>query len=118
MNVKQAAAQVLKDAGEPLHVTEITRRIFRLGLWRSKGKTLDRTVAAQLYNDIKISGNKSKFLKSAKMTFGLRSTPSSHEIGSKNTKPKYAFLDAAEKILDQFGDRNSMHYGENCFNCN
>lgn len=49
MNVNQAAAQVLKDAGEPLHVTEITRRILRSGLWQSKGKTPDRTVAAQLF---------------------------------------------------------------------
>ena len=39
MNVNQAAAQVIKDAGEPLHVTEITRRILRSGLWQSKGKT-------------------------------------------------------------------------------
>lgn len=112
MNVKQAAAQVLKDAGEPLHVTEITRRISRSGLWQSKGKTPADTVAAQLYRDIKENGNKSNFLKTASMTFELRGTQPLHESGSKTTKPKYSFLDAAEKILDQFGDRNPMHYGE------
>ena len=29
---------------------------------------------------------------------------------SDNSKGTYSFLDAAEKVLDQFGNRNSMHY--------
>jgi len=34
------------------------------------------------------------------------------ESGPVSSQETYSFLDAAEKVLDQFGNRNSMHYRE------
>lgn len=37
MNVQDAAIQILKDAGKPLHAKEIAERIIEAGLWSSGG---------------------------------------------------------------------------------
>ena len=42
MNVQDAAIQILKEAGKPLHAKEIAERIIEAGLWVAKGKTLER----------------------------------------------------------------------------
>ncbi len=52
MNVQDAAIQVLKKAGKPLHAKEIAERIIESGLWVAKGKTPGATVSARLYSDI------------------------------------------------------------------
>lgn len=103
MTVKDAAKLVLMQAGKPLHTNEITERIIESGLWSSKGKTPVDTVSARLYTDIKKHGEQSNFVKVAPQTFSFRS------VSSKMT---YSFLDAAEKVLDQFGNQNSMHSRE------
>lgn len=41
MKVQEAAIQILKDAGKPLHAKEIAKRIIDVGLWKSEGKTPD-----------------------------------------------------------------------------
>lgn len=53
MNVQDAAIQILKDAGKPLHAKEIAEQITAAGLWSSDGKTSEATVSARLYSDIK-----------------------------------------------------------------
>ena len=121
MNVQNAAIQILKDAGKPLHAKEITERIIGAGLWMAKGKTPEATVSARLYSDIKKYGTQSTFVKTAPQTFFLRDTrilavcdANEPEPKSKNiltsSKETYPFLDAAEKVLEQFGNRNPMHY--------
>ena len=60
-------------------------------------------------------------MKVAPQTFSLRDVQlvavcdvkaldSKGKIGSTGSKVTYSFLDAAEKVLGQFGNRNSMHY--------
>ncbi len=121
MNIQDAAIQILKDAGEPLHAKEITDRIMKAGLWSSTGKTPEATVSACLYSNIKNYGAQSAFVKVAPQTFFLRDTQlvavcDAKEPGKKNVNPSvnsnetYSFLDAAEKVLDKFGNRDSMHY--------
>ena len=122
MNVQDAAIQILKDAGKPLHATEIAKRIIEAGLWVAKGKTPMSTVSARLYSDIKKHGDhQSTFVKVAPQTFFLRDTQIVAVCAAKepeprnvnpldNSKETYSFLGAAEKVLDQFGNRNSMHY--------
>ena len=56
INVQDAAIQILKDAGKPLHAKEIAERIIEAGLWSSDGKTSEATVSARLYADIKKRG--------------------------------------------------------------
>jgi restriction system protein len=129
MNVKDAAVQILKNAGKSLHAKEIAERMIEAGLWSSDGKTPEATVSARLYSDIKKHGDQSTFVKVAAQTFFLRDTQivtvcnarepeSKNESTLANSKEKQkgrhclSFLDAAEKVLDQFGNRNSMHYRE------
>lgn len=123
MKIQDAAIQILRGAGKPLHVKEITERIMEAGLWSSDGKTPDATVGARLYSDIKEHGDQSTFVKVAPQTFFLRDTQMAtvcdakepvHKSESTEASPKAtpSFLDAAEMVLDQFGNRNSMHYRE------
>ncbi len=120
MNVKDAAVQVLKDTRRPLHAKEIAERIIETGLWSSDGKTPEATVSARLYSDIKKHGGQSIFIQVAPQTFSIRtpqdivsekkeSEPENESL-STNSKGSYSFLDAAEKVLEQFGDQKPMHY--------
>lgn len=123
MNVQDTAIQILKEAGKPIHAKEIAERIIEAGLWSSDGKTPEATVSARLYSDIKKHGDQSTFVKVAPQAFFLRDTQIVAVCDVKEPEPKnestlassketYSFLDAAEKVLDQFGFRNSMHYRE------
>jgi len=115
MSVKQAAMQVLRTVGKPLSAQEITRRILSEKLWESSGETPHATVAAQLYMDIKKHGDQSAFVQVGPNTFGLRdgvvaSVPSETAAETATAAAKYSFTDAAEKVLDEFGDKKPMHY--------
>lgn len=120
MNVREAAIEILKDSGEPLQAKELTKRILRKKLWKTAGKTPHQTVAARLYADIKKNGDTSPFVQVAPMTFGLREggpvsasqakkTPA-HGKAQWSAKGTYSFTDAAEKVLEQFGGKQPMHY--------
>ena len=74
MNCLDAAEQVLRKAGRPLHYKEITKRILSEGLWSTDGKTPDATVNAQLSADIKKKRERSRFINpnSGRGEYGLR----------------------------------------------
>lgn len=133
MNVRDAAVHVLREAEAPLHAEELTRSILSGGLWQTESKTPTATVAAVLYTDIKTRREKSPFVRVGPQTFGLREwgtepSPVAQPPSAKNaTKPsgietatgptqaahstgKYSFTDAAEKVLEQFGQKRPMHY--------
>ena len=123
MTVYDATVQILKEAGRPLHVNEISKRIIEAGLWITQGKTPEASVGACLYSDTKKRGNQSTFVKVRPRTFVLREAqivadfaaknPESRNVNlSVNPEETYSFLDAAEKVLDQFGNRQPMHYRE------
>jgi len=48
MIVQDAAIQILKDTGKPLHAKEITERIMEADLWSSDDKIPEVTVSARL----------------------------------------------------------------------
>jgi len=121
MNVREAAALVLKEAGSPLHAREIAKRILARNLWKTAGKTPHQTVAARLYMDIKQNGGRSPFVLSGPQTFALRSAggiPEREEhakerervVSTRVPKESYSFTDAAEKVLERFGNKQPMHY--------
>jgi len=122
MSVRDAAIQVLQEAGQPLHADAITEMILDKGPWKTTGKTLAATVSARLYSDIKKHGEASPFILHAPQTFGLRDAKLSAEP-TKKPRPKdetieankaqgqtYSFTDSAEKVLDEFGQKQPMHY--------
>jgi restriction system protein len=130
MRVVQAAEVVLEQAGEPLHVQELTRRVLQSGLWQTEGKTPDATLSARLGDDIKQHGTVSCFQRTAKNTFALRRWGlQEYTVGSKPIVPEngdgpprdaeptapmprqtMSFTEAAEQVLDRFADRKPMHY--------
>ena len=119
MSVLEAAIRVLKDARGPLHAREITERVLSRGLWTSTGKTPAATVEARICVEMKRNGDASTFVRVAPRTFGLRElgavpvTKKSGGKGSGSAKKKsqnFSFTDAAEKVLEQFGNKKPMHY--------
>jgi len=122
LNVQDAAAEILKEAGKPLNAKEIAERIIAAGLWQSKGKTPDATVGARLYSDIKKKGGKSPFVKVGAQTFALRDSfkkkknaPVASPKDGQLPKPAspntgFSFTDCAQKVLEEFGDKKPMHY--------
>jgi len=122
MSVRDAAIQVLKEAGKPLHTKEITERILSKGLWRTSGKTPTATVSARLYADLKKNGDTSPFILHAPQTFGLRAskavnksdvaaqTKTTTATTVKGHGKTYSFTDSAEKVLEKFGNKRPMHY--------
>ncbi len=121
MSVQEAAVKVLCDAGQPLTAKQIAERILKQGLWQTQGKTPDATVAARLYTSIKKEGDGSQFVLVSPQTFGLRELgakpcpdkkPSSDQEKGAGPKPAstFSFTDAAEKVLEQFGQKKPMHY--------
>ncbi len=70
--VVAAAVQALRDAGEPLHYREITKRTLRGGLWETSAKMPNDVMARALNKSIEKSGNKSPVIKIRPGIFGLR----------------------------------------------
>lgn len=119
ISIREAAIHVLQEAGRPLHAKEIADRILAQKLWKTDGKTPHRTVAACLYTDIKKKRDKSPLIQTGPQMFGLRPKDSisvSEERKAKTGRTRattartYSFIDAAEKVLEQFGKKQPMHY--------
>lgn len=124
MNVLDAVEKVLVEVRTPMRPEEITRRILEQGLWTTEGKTPDATVNARLAMDIKKHGAESRFQRSAPNTFALRvwglpEHTGKAAAGGKKPQPEPApepkpatlsFTNAAEKVLDEYANRQPMHY--------
>jgi restriction system protein len=117
MSVREAAIQILMEVDTPLHAQEIAKRILDRKLWQTTGKTPSATVSARLYSDIKKNGDKSPFVLVASQTFGLRDSgamPITKKPSASPTLKKspetFSFTNAAEKVLEQFGDKRPLHY--------
>lgn len=112
MSIRDAAVHVLRNAGRALSAREITERMLSQGLWQTESKTPVQTVAARLYSDIKQHGQQSLFVKTGPNTFGLRGAAPAPAPPNTAEKPqgRYSFTDAAEQVLEQFGQKRPMHY--------
>ncbi len=75
MSAREAAIQVLSEAGEPLHAEEITKRILDNRLWATSGKTPGATIEAQICTDMQKRGcwRSTKLASSARRTISSRS---------------------------------------------
>lgn len=136
MNALDAVERVLSDAREPMTAQEITSRILAQDLWQTQGKTPWDTIEARLAVDIRGNGTTSRFQRCAPRLFALRSWKYPEYV-SKPFKKKVvevkklqveevpsdpvetlhpeqiatvSFSDAAEHVLNQFGNRKPMHY--------
>ncbi len=120
MTCKDASARILQDAGEPLHYSEIARRILKRGLWRTSGTTPEQTVSATLSQDVKKAGGASVFARLGNGMYGLRcwedggparpDVPPDAESAAGARRATHSFTDAAELVLKACADRQPMHY--------
>lgn len=121
MSILQAAEHVLAEAAAPMGSQELMRQILAQGLWQTAGRTPEQTLNARLAIDIKRLGTQSKFQRTGPGVFALRAWGLSEHV-IKRSKPNKAttrkpeavttvsFTDAAEQVLERFGDRKPMHY--------
>lgn len=72
MKASDAAYEVLKAAGEPLHKDELTKRMTESGLWQTEGKTPSATVTSILGTEIAELGALSRFVRREPNVFDLR----------------------------------------------
>ena len=119
MNVLDGTEAVLKEARQPLHYAEITRRLLETGLWQTTGKTPEATVRGALGTDIAKRGLNSRFQRTNKGMFALRAwglpqpeskTPSKTETDARSPRKRLSFNDATEQVLEKFSDKKPMHY--------
>ena len=69
MTYLDAAYEILRQAGKPLHYQQITERALAEGLISPQGLTPEATMASRLYTDSKTEG--SRFVRAGKGVFGL-----------------------------------------------
>lgn len=110
MTAKEAAIIVLKNAGKPLTLKEITNKILSEGLWKTESQKPMNTLSTTLRNHCDGDGGSSVFVLTAPNTFALRGVAESHKIAPKSHSDKFTFLKAAEHVLEQIANQKPMHY--------
>ncbi|MHB1414023.1 MAG: HTH domain-containing protein [Chloroflexota bacterium] len=123
MNALDAACQVLKEAGQPLHYQDLTNRILSRGLWQTKSKAPEISVNSALSADIREKGPDSQFYRAGSGVFALRTaspTTKAHQTRVEAAVSSQAmlaaamatvsFTDAAEHVLSKYANRQPMHY--------
>jgi hypothetical protein len=63
MKCVDAAYKVLCDDDGPLHYKEMTRRMVKDGLWRTRGRTSEATVDARITDEMQAAGAISRFVR-------------------------------------------------------
>ena len=127
MHVLEAVDRTLRDAGMPLHYSEITTRIVETGMWSPKGNTPQATVNASISAHIKATGEESLFVRVSRGIYGLRqlasgpaaavSAPPQSSPDPKQKSPRkpfkaitLSFTEAGERVLIEYGKGQPMHY--------
>jgi Holliday junction resolvase len=94
---KSSAIQVLKKAGKPLHVSEITRLALESGFLVTESAVPEATMGAQMYMDIKNKGKASDFVQTSKGTFTLND----QKVVIKPTEKTISKIVEKEKVEDE-----------------
>ena len=101
------------DAGRPLHYKEITQLILEQWLWKTSGRTPERTVNAQLATFILASGNNSEYQRISPGVFSYIGNSDFETVTPVALlRESKTFTDAAEEVLTHFADQKPMHYQE------
>lgn len=66
-----AAAQVLKDAKQPMRCKDIVQTMLDKGLWKTGGKTPHATIYAAIHREIQTKGSDARFRKVERGRFTL-----------------------------------------------
>ena len=66
-----AAAQVLKDAGEPMRCQDMVDKMLDSGLWKANGKTPAATIYSAIHREIETKGKAARFTKTNRGLFAF-----------------------------------------------
>jgi len=66
-----AAAQVLKDAGQPMNTKAMVETMLAKGLWKTEGKTPASTIYAAIIREIALKAGHARFKKTDRGLFTL-----------------------------------------------
>ena len=72
MNLGQMAAEVLRQAGRPLHYKKITKQIIDAKAWEPITETPEASVNSAMVIDIQKNGTNSLFIRTDRGVYGLR----------------------------------------------
>lgn len=111
MNFLDAAYQILKEVGQPLHYTDIARRALSQNLIAPKGQTPGATMGSRLYVDTKKENT--RFKRASKGYFGLAERSHSDEITQRvETINKRTRKKLSQLLHDMPADRFEALIGE------
>ena len=120
MKALDAAFEVLRAAGKPLHFREITKQVIAQNLWATSGRTPWDTINAQIYVDIKERGKASRFVRAGSLialnpdltpNTAKAEWPSPPEaIKDDSANAGLTFTAAAEHVLKESGKDEPLHY--------
>ena len=113
MKALDAAEVVLREAAEPLHYRELTRRMLDRGLWTTTGKTPWETINSRINENIKLCGSSSRFRREGSGHFAVNEPRriQQNEYTEQEPEPSrstMSFIDAAAEVLPSSGE--PMHY--------
>jgi restriction system protein len=110
MGFLEAAKEVLRQAGQPLHYDEIAQRALAQGLIETKGQTPNRTLNAQISTSIR-SGN-SPFVRVGRGMYRLADAaqPAPEPPKPPPERDYLSYKDAAQHVLAEAG--RPLHYKE------
>lgn len=114
LTVLQAAERVLREAREPLHVNELTKRMVGQGLWSTDSQSPEKNVRTSIGIDISKNPDASRFRYEGGGAFALKASPPARqspvESGEASRESELTTLNAAERVLRAAG--RPLHYAE------
>lgn len=131
VSMREAAHQILKKAGRPLHYREITRRAIRLGIIRPEGRTPALTLRARMGDDMN-RNPETPFVRVGDGTYALKEWPLTPKAPAKKRQdcaccgfnPRKAYGDLGEDALVKHKETGSSARGSKettavlvCGNC-
>ena len=70
MSLLNAAAEILREAPEPMRIADILKAAVDRGLWTpGAGKTPKQTLVSAIYREIKVRGEASRFRQTGRGLF-------------------------------------------------
>jgi restriction system protein len=110
MNFLNAAYQILKQARQPLHYTEITTRALAAGILDTKGQTPEATMGSRLYVDTKRPN--SRFRRVSRGVFALAEAQPSDINQRIETINRQTRAELRKRLLQMPPDRFEALMGE------
>ena len=110
MNFLDAAYQVLAQAGQPLHYSEIASRALAAGLLDTSGQTPEATMGSRLYVDTKRPG--SRFRRAGRGVFALAPTQAGEIAERIDALNHHTRAELRHRLMNILPDRFEALMGE------